>query len=258
MKIPRVLLSCLVGISLLTASLFAQGGGPGLGGSPAGADPVFLKLFSGIKGFSANVSISVVEKGKSMPTSFVSTYEFGGGNLRVDIDLTQMKSPDMPVGATAQLESMGMGKMTTIMNSAKGTSLMMYPGLKAYVEMKTPSIKQGDTQADQSKLKSTEIGQETVDGHPCVKSKVTVQEAGKTQDITIWTAKDMDNFPIKLVVVEGGSVVTLLFSQVKLAVPAASRFEVPAGYTAYPGMQQLMQTEMMKKMSGSSDLPGIE
>ena len=49
------------------------------------------------------------------------------------------------------------------------------------------------------KVETTELGKETVDGHPCVKNKVVVTDKeSKQHESTVWNATDLKNFPVKI------------------------------------------------------------
>ena len=71
-------------------------------------------------------------------------------------------------------------------------------GLKGYVEMPSQNPEISKPESD-FKLEMTELGKETVDGHPCVKSKATVTDKdGKKYESLVWNATDMKNFPVKI------------------------------------------------------------
>ncbi len=255
MKTPRLLLACALSSICLSLSLFAQGG-PGMGGPVPGVDPLFLKLFSLHQGFSAQTSITVFETGRNDTTTIESSYEFSNGKLRVDLDLGKMKSPDMPAEAASQLEAMGMGQMTTLTRPELGLTYVVYPGLKAYAEMPVVGGKTTGKPEDTTKFDSTDLGKEDVDGIACAKKKMVFSmEDGKKREMTAWLATGMKDFPLKIQVEENQAIVTILFKNVKLEAPAASRFDAPTGYTAYKNIQQMMQTEMMKKLGGG--MPGM-
>jgi len=86
-------------------------------------------------------------------------------------------------------------------------------------------------------------------------SVIITDGKGVTNEFTVWNATDLKKFPVKIFRVEQGTEVTMLFKSVTLAKPAASAFEVPAGYTHYDNIQTMMQTEMMKKMGGGMGMP---
>ncbi|MFA5264660.1 MAG: DUF4412 domain-containing protein [Opitutaceae bacterium] len=251
MNTPRFLLVSLLSALCLSASALAQGA-PGMGvGSVPGVDPLFLKIFSKYQGFSANTSISVVETGRNTTTTLESGFEFLGGKLRVDMDLSKMKSPDLPAETVMQLQAMGMAQMIILSRPDKGLTYVVYPGLKAYAELPLTGIKPGSSEEAAGKCESTDLGQESAGGHPCAKKKlVFTMDDGKKREMLVWLATDMKDFPIQVQGQEAQAFATILFKNVKLEAPAASRLDPPSGYTLYKNVQQMMQTEMMKKMGG--------
>jgi len=160
----------------------------------------------------------------------------------------------MPPSAAAQMKSMGLDQMITISHPKESSTYIIYPGLESYVQMTLPD-KSAATN-DNFKVATTEIGKETVDGHPCVENKVTVtDDKGVAHESTVWNATDLKNFPVKIVNAEQGNEITMTFQNISLTKPAASAFEVPTGYTKYDDMRTMMQTEMMKKMGGGMGIP---
>lgn len=244
MKTIRLVFSLCLALGLSLVTLRAQGGQMG----PASTiDPVLAKLMADIKGFTATADITVVEATREVQTMIQCQYSYADNKFRADLDIGKMKSPDLPAEALPQLQMMGMAEFTTISNIEKGMIYFVYPGLKAYAEMPNPAAKK-DPLGKDAKVQLTDLGQETVEGHACAKKKVAATADGS--EVVIWLAKDLKDFPIKINVVDKKVAVTLVFKNVKLEVPPASLFAPPAGYTAYKNMQQMMQTEMMKKMGG--------
>jgi hypothetical protein len=98
------------------------------------------------------------------------------------------------------------------------------------------------------KVTSEKVGEETVDGHPCIKWKVTMtMPDGKTFVYNSWGAQDLKNFAIKkeFETTPTESMV-IEYSNVVLGDPDSSVFEIPAGYTQAPEseMNSLMMREM--------------
>ena len=146
------------------------------------------------------------------------------------------------------MKQMGMDKMVMISRPDKKIAYMVYPELEAYAEM-TIQNPEAAAPATNFKLETTELGKETVDGHPCVKNKAVVtDDKGNKHESIVWNATDLKNFPIKIETTEQGHKATMLFKDVKLAKPDAGLFDPPAGYKHYDNLQQMMQQEMMKRM----------
>lgn len=228
------------------ASTLAQpGGGPG-GASFGGS---ISKIFGENKVFTTTVEIQAKD-GAAGDTTIAGKLAFDDGKSRFEMDLGKMKNSNMPPGAIEQMKALGMDNMVVISRPDKKASYMIYPGLKAYAEM---PLKDSESTEAVSKLKleTTELGKETVDGHPTIKNKVVVtDEKGKKQEFTVWNATDLKSFPVKLEMSERGANVVMLFKDAKLEKPAAALFDAPQNMTKYDDARVLMQTEMMKKMGG--------
>jgi hypothetical protein len=111
------------------------------------------------------------------------------------------------------------------------------------------------------KVERTEIGNETIDGHPCVKYKVVVTpENGTPSNMLVWQATDLNNYPIQTEVEAGnGTVATTRFQNINQNKPAASLFEPPSDYKRYNSPQELMMSAMggMGGMQGGQSKPPV-
>ena len=180
---------------------------------------------------------------------------FDTGKSRFEINMADMKGGNMPPNAAAQMKSMGMDQAVTIARPDQKVAYLIYPGLQSYAEIQLSNADSAPTNSDY-KVKITEIGKETMDGHPCVKNKYVVTDnQGVKHESTVWNATDLKKFPVKIQTTEQGEDVTMLFKNVSLTKPAASLFDPPAGFKKYDDVQQLMQQEMMKRMGGGMGMP---
>jgi hypothetical protein len=212
------------------------------------------KLFGNNQAFSATLELQNADSSGNtiiMPGKI----SFDAGKSRFEVNMANMQGKQIPPDAAAQMKSMGMDQVVTISLPEKKVAYMIYPGMQSYAELQIPNADSAPTNGDY-KVETTELGKETVDGHPCVKNKVVVTDKdGDKHESTVWNATDLKNFPVKIQTTEGGANATMLFKNVSLAKPAASVFEAPSGYTKYDNMQTMMQQEMMKRM-GSGGFPG--
>jgi hypothetical protein len=148
------------------------------------------------------------------------------------------------------MKNMGMDKMIMISRADKKMSYLVYPGMQAYVEN---PLSQADTTKPDSeyKFETTELGRETVDGHPCIKNKAVVTDPeGNKNESTIWNATDLKKFPVKIEQIKDGTVTTMLFKDVSLSKAPADTFDLPSGFARYDNMQTLMQQQIMKRLGG--------
>lgn len=241
-------------ISLGLASASAQFGPRG--GGPQG--PQFGsttdKLFGGNQAFSAVMEFQTAGRGGetiTMPGKFA----FDNSKTRFEMNMSEMRGSQMPPSAAEQMKSMGMDTMIMISRPDLKVSYIVYPGLNSYAEMQRQDPSASATPED-FKVETEKLGAESVDGHDCVKNKVTVTDKDGNKHVsTVWNAGDLKDFPIKIVTSEEGNNATMLFKNISLTKPAASNFEPPTGLTKYDNVQTMMQTEMMKKMGGGMGMP---
>jgi len=222
-------------------------GGPQLGGAMS-------KLFGDNQAFSATMEMTVADKSGN-PMTLPGKLSFDTGKSRFEINLADMKGGQMPPGGAAQMKAMGMDQMVTLSRPDKKTVYLVYPGLQSYAEIPLSKADSSPTNGD-FKVETTEIGKDTVDGHPCVNNKYVVTDSeGVKHESTVWNATDLKKFPVKIETINNGSNVTMLFKNVSLAKPAASLFDPPADFKKYDNAMQMMQQEVMKRMGGGMSMP---
>jgi len=252
----RLLVTFILCLNL--ASVYAQFGprSRGMGGPPSGPtlSGSMAKIFGENSAFSATIEIQT--KDRSGDTNTVpGKIAASEGKSRFEMDMTQMKGSRMPAGAGEQMKQMGMDKMVMISRPDKKLTYAVYPGMQAYAEM---SIQDPDAMKPESDftIEASELGKETVDGHPCVKNKVIVTDREDNKhEFTVWNATDLKKFPVKIETTERGNTVVMLYKDVKLAKPEASLFDPPSDYKKYDNIMSLMQQEMMKRMGGGMGGP---
>jgi hypothetical protein len=229
------------------SSVEAQPGPRGVMGGPPGPkfNASMTKLFGEHAGFSAGMEIQTKEM--SLPGKI----EFIDGKSRFEMDMTKASGPSVRPGMGEQMKMMGMDKVVTISRPDKKLTYLVHPGLESYVE--TPIKDSGaEGAADKSKIETTELGKETVDGHPCVKNKVIVtDDKGASNEFTVWNATDLKKFPVKIIQTQDGADVTMLFKEVKLGKPGNVELDPPAAYQRYTDQMTMMREQMMKRMSGA-------
>lgn len=223
-------------------------------GPPAGAGPHFdssiTMLFGTNQSFSATMELQAAENNLTVPGKIV----FDSGKSRFEMNFSEIAGSGLSSSLAAQMKSMGMDAMIAITRPDLKLSYFVYPGLNSYASM--PS---GDSAGSTNDCKLTviEVGKETIDGHACIKNKAVVTDKdGSKHESTIWNAGDLGNFPVKIVTIEdNGKTITRIFKNVSFGKPAASAFEAPSGYTKYDDVQTMLNTEVMKKMSGTLGTP---
>ena len=252
--LSRALVAAMASLILVPA--YAQFGGGGMGGPPS---PQFggrmAKLFGKNSAFTALLEMQAKDTAKNQTMTMPGRFSFDEGKSRFEMDMSQAKGNAIPRDAAAQMKAMGMDTMVMIARPDKKANYLIYPGLKAYAEMPNQDPDTAKLESD-FKVETTELGKETVEGHPCVKNKAVVtDDKGKKSAFTVWNATDLKDFPIKLETTEQANKITLLFKEVKLSKPAAGLFDPPSDMKRYENVMALMQEEMMKRMGGGMGAP---
>lgn len=253
----RHFLLALTAIALATTLVHAQPGGRrgGMGG-PSGPKfgGAWQRLFDEHKSFNAAIVMS--SKSGPMADAMVpGTIAYDEGLSRFEMDISKIEGGRMPPGMGEQLRAMGMAEIVVITRPDKKIAYMIYPGAEAYAENALTEEQTGEG-AKKFKVEITKLGEEKVDGHPCVKNKVVItDDKDQKHEATTWAATDLKNFPVKIEMEQDGGLVTLNFADVKFGKPAAAQFEVSKGFTKYESMQTLMQGIMMKQLGGGGGFP---
>jgi hypothetical protein len=235
----RKFLSALFAALAFNIPVFAQmGGGPGPGGG--NFDNGMEKLFGANQVFTATMLTSI--DGPNGPMNVKSKMVFDHENSWTEMNMADVHGPSLPPQAVDQMKSIGMDDVVTITPADKKSVYMIYPNIHSYVNMEIPPS--AATNND-FKIQTTKLGEETVDGHHCVKNDVTITNSLQSQDFTVWNATDLNNFPIKIALTDQGMSINVTFQNISFNKPAADLFQPPQHYTKYGNIQDLMQSAMM-------------
>ena len=238
--LPAIVLAAAAGI--VRAQMPAAG--------PPGWNAALTRLFGDIKAFTARAEMRAWDKAGRELASVPMGFALLDDKVRLEVDMTQMKSAQFSPGMGAQLKQMGMDRTVVVMAMQKKSMLLMYPGLQAYVDM--PMSDEAAATADKNfKIEKTSLGKETVEGHPCLKHKVIMtDDNGQKAEAIVWNASDLKDFPVQMQINDKEATVVMRYKEVRLARPEAGQFDAPAGYTKHADMQQLMMVAMQKQMGG--------
>jgi hypothetical protein len=230
-----------VTLAVLTQTTFAQRGGA----PQTGVNAAMLKMFGDVKAFSANATVRVMDQSEQEISTVPMVMSLRDGKLRAEMDITQAKGAGIPPEAGAMMKQAGLDKMVMLIQPDQKVSTMMFPTLQSYANSPV-----NESDLGTNEVKTTLLGEEKIDGHPCKKVKLTSVESGRTNEAIVWQATDLKNFPIQMQMGQPGQRALVKFQNPKLEAPEASLFQVPASFTKYDSFQALMQAAMMKMFSG--------
>jgi hypothetical protein len=237
----RLFFTLTLALAAFATSGFGQGNAPA-----AGINATMLKMFGDIKAFTARAEARLLDEGQKEISAMPMTIALRDNKLRAEMDMSQAKGGAIPAEAAAMLKQVGMDRMITVVRPEKKATVIMYPGLQSYAEVTI-----SDEETADSKVESTELANEMIDGHQCKKTRLTSTDAkGNKQEALVWQATDLKNFPLQMQMVQKGNTLIVKYQAPKLETPEASLFDIPAGYKKYPNVQALMQAAMMKMLGG--------
>ena len=239
-------LTCVIGLAQLPN---LDGGG----GAPGSDFAVLSKLFGKAGAFSAKSEVRVLDKNQKETISVMMDFAMLDKKIRMEIDAAKVKNKALPVGTIDGLQQMGLDKFVTLIRPDRKTLQVIYPKAGCYL---TLPMKPEELEAAEKALVKTEVlGRETLDGHPCVKNKITITPAkGEPQTFTVWNATDLKDFPIQTLTRQDADTVITRYTNVQLLRPDAKQFEPPAGFEEFKGLAAF-QAGMMKKSLGGGAPP---
>src|SRR5260221_14413843 len=133
MKNRKPLAGILFCIALLAAyDARAQFGSPA---DQSGLNGAMLKVFGEIKDFTSDADVHMSDKSGAEGMTMSMGFLMLDGKVRADLDLTRVKSKDLPPEIVANLKQMGMDKMSTVIRPDKKLTIVTYPSLRSYCEV---------------------------------------------------------------------------------------------------------------------------
>ena len=230
-----LLVLLLAGVEPVSAQM------PGLSGGAGGMNAAMIALFGSNTAFSARAEFRVLNRDQKETENMPLNYAFSSGKMRMDIDLGQFKSTQVPPQFLSTLKQYGMDQTTVIARPDKKLTWSVYPHAKSYAEI--PMSKEDvSAQAASYQFAKTPQGHETVDGHDCDKIKITLTNPkGEKTEAIVWNATDLRAFPIQMrMAIDADDTMVILFRDVKLAPPEDGTFEVPGGLTKFDSAEALL------------------
>jgi len=236
----------LAGRACLAQALNLDGGG----GAPGSDFAVLGKLFSKVGAFTAQAEVRVLDKDQKETISLVMDFAMLDKKIRLEVDAAKMKNKDLPVGTIDALQQMGLDKFVTLSWPDRKSFYVIYPKTSCYLTLPIKAEEQEAT--EQAAVKTEGLGRETLEGHACVKNKVTITPTkGEPQTFTTWNATDLKDFPVQTLTRQGADTVITRYTGIKLLPPDAKLFEPPAGFEEFKGLAAF-QAGMLKKSLGGA------
>lgn len=239
-------LSCLALIALLLwpipvahAQEYSVGLSPGL-------NAALVRLFGEHKAFTARLRIRMTDAQGKETLDAPMQFALLDGKMRGELDITKMKSKDLPALAATAAKSVGMEKVVTFVRPDKQETYLLYPAFQSCI-VAPMDAEEVAALKQPAKFRREPLARETIDGHPCIKSRVVVTEpTGVQHEATVWHATDLNEFPVRIQTMDGADTLVIQFSQIRFERRAAKDFDLPVGTSCYQDAQALSQAVMQK------------
>lgn len=199
-------------------------------GTPTAINTAFVKLFGAVGPFTAKVDTQVLDPYQKEVVRLLMDFATFEGKVRIEINLAQMQSKDLPPSKIAELKESGMERIISLFRPDKKVTYVVYPGIQSY---QTLPLAKADNDAFEKglKLEKTALGKETLEGHDCVKYKVVVKDTnGPVLQAVTWNAADLKDFPLQIEMKEKINTVRMHFTQLRFTKPDPQQFDVPTAY----------------------------
>lgn len=216
----------------------------------------FSEFFSDSRDFTARAELSLPGRnpGDSIPIGLAMSE----GRMRWQLNTAQIRSAHLPPERAALLKQMKMDSI--ILYLQPDTNLMAaFPRMKVWVETPTPKARniQENAQAKIGGMKKTPVANETVDGHPCVKYRLTVPEDNDPNQVAVtWEATDLNNLPIKIMVKTDGQVYGIQLRNIRPGKTDERLFLPPPSYTKRASFSSLIQEGLLQSLANSGQSAG--
>ena len=126
----RSILSALA-LVVLAASAPAQMPG----GGRSGINAAMLKLFGEFSSFSSKAEVRMLDKGAKEPISMMVDFSMLDGQVRMDLDISTLKSTEVSAEILQSFKAAGLDKVTTIIRPHQKSALLIYPVVRGYVDL---------------------------------------------------------------------------------------------------------------------------
>jgi hypothetical protein len=164
------------------------------------------------------------------------------GCFRIYVDMGDaaggLLPPALEKQMVAERKRAGLNRLIVLMRKGSTTRYTLYPDRHTYHTNDLSTLVFLPVMTNMITLKLEPAGEETVAGHFCRKMEWqfnTGNESGTL--VTLWQAKDLDDFPIRLQLAKEMSIT---FKEVKFTKLDPALFEVPAGYKCLDSIQTIV------------------
>lgn len=186
----------------------------------------------GKRDFTADMIMSSFSAEKNREFAATGKLYKRGMRFRSDMDMSSAIKSNEP-------NAVKMSRVTFIEHGPEMKAYIIYPEMKRYMEKDLVRPRGEDVGIERRRL-----GEETVDGHRCVKYAVRITEkSGAVHNGTSWEAKDLGGFLIRYESEEQGMRFVMELKNVRLVSPPDALFRISDDYTRAENMMDIFVGE---------------
>ena len=207
--------------------------------------------------FSANAVITVTPADEKLkPYTINIAYAWRNGNFRAELD-PQKPKDRKPADSGGGSFGRGLNQISYITSAEQPVMWMVYSALRGFVEKDDPLADYRAT----PRVEKSDLGKDTVDGHPCTKRQVVVTAtSGASNAFTVWEADDLNGVPVEILFAKDETKIKVMLSDISTNLPDADLFRVPDTMKRYDSQDELMTAyviQMLREIKGipSSSTP---
>lgn len=222
---------------------------------PLVIDASMMKFFDANSAFSASVDfIQINPSNGKAGIRWPVRLAILDGKTRVEMDITKAAGKHVAGWEeyVAKMKTAGSSESVSIFNPDTKSVYIMLPRLKAYVENSIPT-KAIEQMKKRPVTRKIEVGQEEIDGHPCIKYKLSFDEdrsdVWRTWEHSaafVWSAKDLRGQPLRMVILgsDDRTNVVLNFKDISVKKPTSQLFKPPMNFDKCEDVNVLMKRIM--------------
>ncbi len=210
------------------------------------------KIFGELSGFSAAFELQTKVETASLTFTFPGTIAALDGKRRIELDFGAALTNSNPdarseFGSIRLLREKGM-RVIFVLRPDKHVYWERWSYRDTYTERPLKDSAAVQPTPD-VKTEVTKLGEETLDGHPCIKNRIIeTDNSGKKHQSTVWNATDLKNFPLRIESGESPGTLTMSFKDVRLGAPDPALFEPPAAMKANLATQVLDLVRLIREL----------
>jgi hypothetical protein len=202
---------------------------------------VLVRALEKCPSFVAKVEVTVSGKTEPAPSAASGTVEYQGGNIRWEVKLADVKSPQLTQNAKAAVKQINGDRFLVLTRPDQRATYLVLSGAGACLQQPLPPLKLTRTK-DSAQT-------ETVDNRTCAKERwVTGGAGGAPNSVVTWKAKELKGVPVQTQLADSDQLIQVRFKDIRLARIPEERLRLPEGLSQYDNFEDLVQSVLVDKI----------